>query len=57
VYQRVASRPFEVGVRADAGGIAQGQQDRGDGVGRCGSLGARIRICTNACLSCENASC
>ena len=38
--QRVAFGPFEVGVRADAGGVPQRQEDRGDRVRRGGALGA-----------------
>ena len=41
VAERVALGPLEVAVRAYAGGVAQGEQDRGDGVGRGGALGAQ----------------
>ena len=44
VRQRVALGPLEVRVRPDARGVAQGEQDRGDGVGRGRAVGAQDAV-------------
>jgi hypothetical protein len=41
VDQRAAFGPGEVAVRLDAGGVSQGEEDRGDGVRRGGGVGAQ----------------
>jgi hypothetical protein len=48
VSEWVTFAPFEVAVRTDAGGVADGEQDRGDGVGVAGRSASRMR-CPATC--------